>query len=484
VFTTCKGLGEFPRPLPFLRAVLALACVLLPPAMQGSASSRRITWDDLAPLHPYLKTRDLTAGSFGAFVDRTHADNERRVREGDLDHLVFYLLQSTDWTKLPPIEPALSARALVSGMDEPTRAAFLRGDRVSTNLVASPVGARIDRGLSALDGDARDARRTYFRDLVRSVFPSRADRGTGVRREYLRAMRFVYEKEFVAQRAERPADAVAELYRTRGLSTDTAVEAGFVVREGLGIVAGLDSAKRIRRVLVVGPGLDLAPRTGFIESSPPQSYQPWAVMDALVALKLSAPGELQIVGADINPRVVAQLRSYRESPPTLGLTTEIRDDDGVTLRPDYREYFTHLGAAVGTAGVVETRDGRLTKTVRVTASNAQLLDSERIDIVTERLIGPRFDLIIATNILPYFDDTQLALALTNIAAMLAPGGILLHNERRPVIGDLTAALGVPFEQSRHVTIADVRGAPPLFDSVFLHRKVAQGSRLMAQGKAF
>ena len=42
-------------------------------------------------------------------------------------------------------------------------------------------------------------------------------------------MRFVYQKEFVAQRAARPADAVADLYRSRGLSTDTAVEAGYLV---------------------------------------------------------------------------------------------------------------------------------------------------------------------------------------------------------------------------------------------------------------
>jgi hypothetical protein len=469
VHITRKGLGRFPRPLPFVRAaaVLMVAAMVIAPAI---AASRRIAWADLAPLHGYLQKRGLAAATFSQFVERTHAENERRVREGDLDHLVFYLLQSTDWTKLPPIEPALSAKALVSGMDEPTRAAFVRGDAVSTRLVPAPVGARIDRGLIAFEGDVGDARRNYFRNLVRLVFPPRADRATGVRREYLRAMRFVYEKEFIAQRAERPADAVAELYRTRGLSTDTAVEAGFVVREGLGIAASLDSDRRIRRVLIVGPGLDLAPRTGLIESAPPQSYQPWAVMDALLALKLSVPGDLQIAGADINPRVVTHLRGYRASPPTLRLTTEIRDGDGVALRPDYREYFTRLGEALGTAGIVETREGRMTKTVRVTASNARVLDGKRIDIVTERLVGPPFDLIIATNILPYFDDTQLALALTNIGAMLAPGGIFLHNERRPIVGDLTSALGFPFEQSRHVTIADVRDAPPLFDSVFLHRK--------------
>ena len=108
--------------------------------------------------------------------------------------------------------------------------------------------------------------------------------------EYLRVMRFVYEKEFVAQRAPRPADAVADLYRSRGLSTDTAVEAGYLVSIGLGIVKALEPDRRIRRVLIVGPGLDLAPRTGMLEAGPPESYQPWAVIDALVASGLSRLG--------------------------------------------------------------------------------------------------------------------------------------------------------------------------------------------------
>ena len=90
--------------------------------------------------------------------------------------------------------------------------------------------------------------------------------------------------------------------------------------------------------------------------------------------------------------------------------------------------------------------------------------------MTERLTGKPFDLVVVTNVLPYFDDVQLMLALRNIAAMLAPGGVLLHNEARPLLGEVTATLGLPVEQSRHAVIATVRGAAaPLFDSVWVHR---------------
>jgi chemotaxis methyl-accepting protein methylase len=106
--------------------------------------------------------------------------------------------------------------------------------------------------------------------------------------------------------------------------------------------------------------------------------------------------------------------------------------------------------------------------VRVQPSPARVLSAEPLDIVTARLEGEPFDVAIATNILPYFDDTELALALSNIAAMLRPRGVLLHNETRPSLAAIAAAAGLPLEQTRQVPIARVTGAPPLADAIFLH----------------
>ncbi len=358
------------------------------------------------------------------------------------------------------------------------REAFLRSGDADGSRVSAAVRARTTALLAALDKPKADPRLVYFSELVRATFPDKNTRSSGLNREYLRVMRFVYEKEFVAQRSARPADAVADLYRTRGLSTDTAVEAGFLVSIGVGILKALDPDRRIHRVLIVGPGLDLAPRTGLLEASPPESYQPWAVMDALVTHGLARFGDLEVVGADINPRVVSHLRRAHDTPPVLSLMTEIRDSETVTLAPEYREYFAGLGRSIAAANAPPTAraplNGHLRRTVRVGPAAAGALAAEPLDIVTERLDllgGQAFDLVVATNILPYFDDGELMLALTNIAAMLAPGGAFLHNEARPSMRDMTTALGLPFEQSRHVVIATVRGAPaPLFDSVFLHRK--------------
>ena len=42
-------------------------------------------------------------------------------------------------------------------------------------------------------------------------------------------------------------------------------------------------------------------------------------------------------------------------------------------------------------------------------------------------MAERFDLIVATNILVYYDVVEQSLALANVARMLRPGGLLLSN---------------------------------------------------------
>ena len=460
--------------LSILGAPVLICAAIAASGVQVSGGVKTITWADVAPLRGRLESRGITADSFQSYIERVRRDNLRRVRDGDLDHLVFYALQSTHFTKLPPIEPALTAKGLADSLDPAEREEFLRASRVPPARIPRDARSRVAALVRALDSSDSDARLAYFRSLVKAAFPTARKREDEILHEYARVMRFVYEKEFVAQRSANPSVAVAELYRTRGLSTDTAVEAGYVVYNGLGILKSLEPARAIRRVLIVGPGLDLAPRTGLLESGPPQSYQPWAVMDALLSLGLSRVEDLQVVAADINPRVVDHLRRTRANPPRLVLASAIQDSDTVTLAGDYRDYFARLGRAIGeTEGALAPGVGakaQMEKKVRVNGTVARALSAETLDIVTERLDGSRFDLIVATNILPYFDDGELMLAMSNVAGMLAPGGVFLHNEARGVLGELTADLGLPFDQSRQVIIAAVRGAPPLADSVWLHRK--------------
>jgi hypothetical protein len=58
------------------------------------------------------------------------------------------------------------------------------------------------------------------------------------------------------------------------------------------------------------------------EEGPPESYQPWAVIDTLLTLGLSRTDDLEVVAADINPRVVNHLRRSRFKAPRLTLVSE------------------------------------------------------------------------------------------------------------------------------------------------------------------
>jgi hypothetical protein len=94
------------------------------------------------------------------------------------------------------------------------------------------------------------------------------------------------------------------------------------------------------------------------------------------------------------------------------------------------------------------------------------------NIITERPSAPAYDVVIATNLLTYFDDRELALALANIEATLRPGAYLLHNESRAGLAEVADAVGIPVLQMRTVVLGGRAGSPgqPLYDAVWLHQK--------------
>jgi chemotaxis methyl-accepting protein methylase len=71
------------------------------------------------------------------------------------------------------------------------------------------------------------------------------------------------------------------------------------------------------------------------------------------------------------------------------------------------------------------------RTVRARPEIARALDPRDLNIVLQRFAGraagEQFDLIVATDILLYYDVFEQSLALANIAAMLRPGGLFLTN---------------------------------------------------------
>jgi SAM-dependent methyltransferase len=478
------GLRRAPR----AAILLAVSTMVVAAAGAGGPDVRLVRWSDVPPaIQERLRAGGLSESALPAFLARLRAETDRRLRDGNFDHLVYYALQSTQLSPLPPIEPALSARTFVETLQRaslPADAAA-RLDALATVLAANPhddARLALFRQIAAEGREPADATRDALAERLRA--------------EYVRAMGFLYEKEFVAARAADGRAATAALYQTRAHSTDTQIEAGYAVSVALATLKALDPARRVARVLIVGPGLDLAPRTGLLESAAPQSYQPFAVADALLALGLSARADLRIDLADINPLVIHYFASAaaQTRPLRLDVVSGLPDDERMRLSDDYRAYVQQWGRAIAaserrpedradaTASSADTPQQQqqqqrtrssphLAQTVFVDPAIARAMTATRVNIISDRFTDARqYDLIVITNVLPYFNDAELLLALANISSLLAPGGTLVHNEPRPALLAAAAAIGLPAVQSRTVLLASPAGGQPLHDTILLNRK--------------
>jgi SAM-dependent methyltransferase len=163
------------------------------------------------------------------------------------------------------------------------------------------------------------------------------------------------------------------------------------------------------------------------------------------------------------------VRRSRGTRPRLTLVSGVGESGRVRFTDEYRNYFQTLGRSIGRESHAAPIAGHLTKAINVGAGITDAVDAAPLDIVVDRL-ERRFDLVVVTNVFPYLTDADLALALANIGLMLAPGGVLLHNEARPLAGAAARAAGLSLIHSRTAVVATVEGGrSPLYDAIWLLR---------------
>src|SRR5262249_20175157 len=143
------------------------------------------------------------------------------------------------------------------------------------------------------------------------------------------------------------------------------------------------------------------------------------------------------------------------------------------LANDFKEYFDQLGKNIGVRSALRVPvqlDPHLKKSLLIRPEITSRISVDRLNIVTERYeSSPDYDLIVVTNAFPHFNQLELLLALTNIAAMLRKGGYLVNNELQAVPSQFPQALGLPLQEARTILIASSE-TTPLFDGVAMHRK--------------
>jgi hypothetical protein len=230
----------------------------------------------------------------------------------------------------------------------------------------------------------------------------------------------------------------SRLFRTRGLSLDTSLVANYAIEQALAAMKakGLLASGAVARVGIVGPGLDFADKDVGFDVYPQQTLQPFAVLDTLERLGLASSSGLEVVLLDISPRIIAHVtRARTQAGRNIGYTLNLPLAKSMSWLPEVREYWRTFGDRIGAPVIApaSTSIANLAdmRAIRARPSAVRKLSMVDLNIVTDRLDKDAFDLVIATNVFIYYDVLEQALALSNVEAMLKPGGLLLANFSAP-----------------------------------------------------
>ncbi|HLZ14022.1 MAG TPA: class I SAM-dependent methyltransferase [Candidatus Acidoferrum sp.] len=401
--------------------------------------------DTLAEIAPFeLRANAASDGeaAWNAWAVKRDAEIRARLARGDADSVVNFLLFGTSFTRAPrltgeqlrslsdgangatPDSGSISSRALlekrVKDLTQSTNA------RVTNERVGFAKKTMEAAGVDFSQPEAAQRAGGYLRENVQRVLREQA----GFEQALAEAKNLNDATEEFAE--------VSKLYKDRGLSLDTSLPPDFAIEETLKEMraTGVLGPGSIKRIGVIGPGLDFTDKHEGYDFYPVQTVQPFAVADSVLRLGLGRPENLEVDVLDLSPRVLrhatnlaAEARRGRSYTIQLGL------DAARGWHPELVEYWRHFGDQIGTpekpAAVPAALKGITLRAVSVRPQIAGRMKSFDADIVLQRAKftgdAEKFDLLIATNILVYYDTFEQSLALTNVAAMLKPGGFLLTN---------------------------------------------------------
>jgi hypothetical protein len=296
-------------------------------------------------------------------------------------------------------------------------------------------------------------------------------------RAYLLANLARMRDEFLKYRSQKKDENRFQLFKDRGISLDTNLWPDFLLDQHLRRMQekGLLRAGGVRRLAIVGPGLDFANKEDGNDFYPPQTIQPFAVLDSLLRLGLADGKNLELYTFDISQDVNFHIALARQSAAAgRAYTVQLPWNTTARHEPEYRarfvEYWKQLGSQIGEPvtpiSVPKQATGTQTRAVKIRPDLVSRLTPVDINIVFQKMplaSEDGFDLIIGTNIFVYYGEFEQSLARANVAAMLKPGGYLLTNDKLPdrVPSGLEEAL---------TTVLHVARDPDMTDYLFCYRR--------------
>ena len=405
-----------------------------PPQRDSACSAVSIPYEEVQPIAKALKEAapvelrrneaDVLAKAWPVWAARHSTLAQERMTQGDEDTLANLIIFGTSFTAQP--------RFTQSDIGPLARKVF---------------DARLDDFIRALEAPGTNDRLVYMRWLLESKGHSLSSTaGRAKLRQYLIAnlLRMLreqqgYEKALEEARRSGNPDAMFAAsetrYRTRGLSVDTALFPNYAVEEALKAMRTRGLLKDVKRVAVIGPGLDFADKQGGYDFYPEQTLQPFALIDSLVRIGPSQAGKLDVTAMDISPHVISHLaaarrRAKRGTPYVVQLPRDLNS----SWKPGTIAFWEQFGRQIGSPSKSSALPRGISRLgMRAVSIRPEVVLSVtpcEMNIVLQRLNLPeaqKFDLIVATNILVYYDFFEQSLAMANIARMLKPSGFLVSN---------------------------------------------------------
>ncbi len=428
-------------------------------------SIRPVTWAEARPIVERFEDvlprslADIPASErparWAAWLAARRQALTARIAQGDVDSVVNLLLFGTSFTK----QPRITAK-LLRELDQRWKA----GDRSAQETLARQYQQRAaDLVEAAADPRAGERMRDVRRILVEHGHDVTTPNGRRTAVEYLfenvarvreEAAKLAAELE-AARTAADSTTGFAErsrLFRDRGLAGDSSVLTQFAVdRAVCGLrERGLLDQRPVSRVAIVGPGLDFADKQEGFDFYPPQSLQPFTLIDSLLRCGLATRSPLRITTLDVSPRVNAHLRAAG-SRAAYRLVFPWDTASGWT--EDAAAYWKRTGDRIGApvaVGATSLLPGVRARGVEVSPAIVRMIRPLDVSIVSDRIDladGERFDLVVATNVLLYYDTFEQTLALDTVAAMLRAGGVLLTNDA------VLEVPGIPMRSQGYVNVA-------------------------------
>jgi len=434
--------------------LLTLAALLSSLALAGATPTAKVVYTPFSDARPVLEAltevlpcelRTESPQKLESFwlswVKSRDAEIRERLSKGDEDTVVNFLLFGTSFTHEPRLTGAQLGKLSASSAEAP-------GGETATQFRAL-IQSRVRDLVNGMAEPGNNERLLFARRVAEraGIKFSDAEEKANVARylyeNYLRVLKEhdSYQQVLAAARSlGDPTEEFAErskLYKDRGLSLDTSLPPNFALEAALSAMRdrGLLSAGAVRRVGIIGPGLDFTDKQEGYDFYPPQTVQPFAVMDSLLRLGLAKPGELEVDSLDLTSRVLKHIESARRAAlQGRAYTIQLLRDPARDWKPELVAYWKRFGEQIGSpvppVAVPPSLQGTLSRAISVRPGFVKRMRALDVNIVLQREDAPddaKFDLLIATNILVYYDTFEQSLALANIQSMLRPGGFLLTN---------------------------------------------------------